>query len=464
MLSKNLLKKTGIYAVGNLSSKIMSALLIPIYAFYISTNDLGYFDFSQTLMSVTSPIIVLAIWEAILKFVLSEDKLHIKTKMLTTAFVFSLIMSLVLILTVLIINSIFDLSIKYLGLISAMIVVHSLVYVWQYSARALERNKLFVVAGILSTIVNFILVLILIVYLRLGLLGLLLSYIFSQLSIIFFIERKISILSGLRLKNFEIKILRDMLVFSSPLVLNLISAWLISGFGRFLITVQLGNEANGLYSFSNRFSLLISMLGTVVTMAIIEEAILSAKEKRIDKEFGRTLESLFKIFQLFALVSVPIIVMFYNFISDTAYYNSLVFVPWLLLYAISNTMASNLGSAFQAISKTKYQFITTLLGAAITVVISIFLINSFGISAVIFGQLLGALTMLTSRYVLINKFISLKINWKPIVLRYIIFIVVTMICLNTAFYYNLAIAVLMVSIIAFQNKKLIKMSINKIKR
>lgn len=463
MVNKSLIKKSGLYFVGNLSSKIMSALLIPIYAFYVSADDLGYFDFSQTIMGILSPIIILAIWEAILKFVLSEDDISIKRKIMTTSALFSIIMAIVFILGAIVFNLIYEQSIKYISLIIAMIALHSLVYVWQYYARASANNKLYVIAGILSTMVNFLFVIILVIFMKMGLLGLLLAYNIGQFSIIIIIEKQIGVIRNLKLRDFEFGILKKMILFSSPLVLNLISAWIISGFGRLIVTKELGTEANGLYSFANKFSLLITMIGTVVTMAIIEEAILSVKTKGLDSNFNKTLEQLFKVFQSFALLAMPAIVMFYTIISNTDYYNSLIFTPWLLLYAVTNTMASNIGSVFQAISKTKYQFITTMLGGIVTVVVSICFIESLEITAVIIGQILGALTMMISRYILINKFIVMKINWRPIILRTFIFVVVTLICLNTSLLISILIELLLVGVTVFINRMIIKSGWNKLR-
>lgn len=456
MVSKSLLKKSGMYFVGNLSSKMMSALLIPIYAFYVNADDLGYFDFSQTIMGVLSPIIILAIWEAVLKFVLSEDDMKIKRKAMTTSALFSIIMAIVFVLGTLIFNLIYEHSIKYLSLIIAMITLHSIVYVWQYYARACGSNKLYVIAGIIATMVNFLFIIILVVFMKMGLLGLLLAYNAGQLSIIIIIERKIGVIRNIKLRDFDFVILKKMIFFSSPLVLNLISAWAISGFGRLIVTKELGTEANGLYSFANKFSLLITMIGTVITMAIIEEAILSVKKKGLDSNFNKTIEQLFMIFQSFALLAMPAIVIFYSMISETDYYSSLVFTPWLLLYAVTNTMASNIGSVFQAISKTKYQFFTTILGGIVTVVISIYFIEVHGILAVIIGQILGAATMMISRYLLINKFIMMKINWKPIILRTLFFVAITLLCLNTSLLINILVEILLVGVLVFVNKILIK--------
>ena len=41
-MNSRVLKKSAIYLIGNFSSKILMAIIIPIYAFYIQSSDLGY--------------------------------------------------------------------------------------------------------------------------------------------------------------------------------------------------------------------------------------------------------------------------------------------------------------------------------------------------------------------------------------------------------------------------------------
>ncbi|UMZ34203.1 oligosaccharide flippase family protein [Priestia megaterium] len=463
MISKSLVRKSGLYFVGNLSSKVMSGLLIPIYAFYVNANDLGYFDFSQTVMGVASPIIILAIWEAVLKFVLSEDNIQTKERIIATSAIFSIFMACLVGVSTFLFSLAYANSIRYLNLIVTMIILHSLVYVWQYNTRALKENKLFVVSGVVSTIVNFISVILLVVIMKQGLLGLIVSYNVGQLSIIIVIERKIRVIRKLKFKNFDFNILKRMLSFSTPLVFNLISAWLISGIGRIIITAKLGTEQNGIYSFANKFSLIVTMIGTVITMAIVEEAIISVKKKGLDSNFNKTLEGLFKIFQYFSLLALPSIVVFYKVIGSTDYYESLYITPWLLMYAVANTMASNFGTVFQAIDKTKYQFLTTLIGGIVTVIISFSFINLLGVSAVIIGQICGAILMMLSRYVLINQFTEMRVNWLPILLRSVLFILVTIVCINVSTYTNILIEILLTLIIFYLNKNIIKMGWSKIK-
>lgn len=70
MSTGRLAKKTGLYFIGNLSSKIVSAAILPIYAFFVLPNDLGAFDNAQVWANIFATVCFMAIWEAILKFLL----------------------------------------------------------------------------------------------------------------------------------------------------------------------------------------------------------------------------------------------------------------------------------------------------------------------------------------------------------------------------------------------------------
>ncbi|MDA2271781.1 polysaccharide biosynthesis C-terminal domain-containing protein [Bacillus cereus] len=449
-------KKVGIYFIGMLSSKILSVLLIPIYAFYVSADVLGYYDYTITIMSILIPCVYIAIWEALLRFILSEKNDVTKRVAIATSAIFSLFMTCLLIVGSIVYGNLFINNAKIVPLIVIMFASYGLTNIWQYFARALEENRVYVFAGVIGTIINFVSVVILVCIMELGLQGLFTSYILGQVSILVFIERKVHVRKYINIKYFRIKTLKKMLLFSAPLVLNLISMWLMSAFGRFIITQKIGVNANGLFSFASKFSLIVTMIGSVITMAIIEEAIISAKTKGLDSSFTSKIENVFKVFQSIILVAVPLIVIFYNFIDGTDYNNSMQYAPWLLLYAIANIMSSNLAAVFQVIDKTNYQFITTLIGAVVTVLISYGLISLIGIYAVVIGQIMGGITMMLTRYRLINKYIKFKIAWNPIIGMTILFIVVTLICLNSPLFINVIIFLLVIGVLYYFNLSYVK--------
>lgn len=464
MLERRLTKKIGIYFVGMFASKIFPFLLIPIYAFYVSSESLGYYDLIHTVMGIAKPFLYVAIWEAILRFVLSERNYEIQKNAITSSAIFVLLVSIFIFVC----TFFLDVSYKTYDvpfiLIGVMYISHSVAFVWQYYARALEFNKFYVYAGIIGTIVNFVFVILLNVILKLELKGLIISYILGQLSIFIFLEVKIKILRYISLSKFNVTILKEMLLFSSPLVLNLTSSWLISSYGRFLIINRLGAEANGLFSFASRFSVVISMIGSVVTMAMIEEAIITAKTTGFNSKFRETIENIFRIFLSISIISVPLIVIFYSFIQNSEFYSSYKYAPWLLIFSVSSTLSSNIGSVFQAISKTKYQFITTVIGAFVTVILSSLLINKVGIYAIIVGQVFGSISMLLSRYFFVNKYVNLRINWIPIINMSMLFIIVTLLCLNLKITMILILLPIVLSLVGYFNRNFLYTTYNTLKQ
>lgn len=452
MQGKSLIKKTGLYFIGNLSSKIMSALIIPIYAFYIQTNDLGYYDYTQTIMAIFIPIFFVAIWEAILRYLLHEpDEIKQKTVIATSAG-FTIFMLTIFVCFIYIYSKYSSQKIELTFFVSLMFVMYAITQIWQYYTRALEENKLYVMSGIVGTFVNFICVLILICILKYGLIGLYISYILGQISTFVLIERRLRIIKYLKFRHFNFETLKNMLKFSAPLVLNLTAAWILLGFGKIIITENLGAEMNGLFAFASKFSIIITMIGSVVTMAIIEEAIITAKSKGFDSEFTKIIEYVFKIFMALTLLAVPSIKIFYAFIQDTEYHNSFSYAPWLLLSAVLITMASNVGAIFQAINKTKYQFITTVIGSITMMGISYTLISIINVYAVILGQILGGLAMLLSRYFFVNKYVDFKIKWKPILVIFAVFVMVVIISLKASLFINIIILVLILGILIIINR------------
>lgn len=455
MEGKKLIKKTGLYFIGNLSSKILTFVLVPIYAFYIKSEELGEFDYAQTIMNIIVPICFVAIWEAILKFVIQEDDDIKKNKIIATSSVFTITASLFIFAAAVFYN-IIDNSHKTLFYFVFMIISYAFMFIWQYYARALGKNKIYVLTGIIGTAVNFTLNIFLICFLSMGLKALFISYIFGNVVIAVILETRIKILKRIKIKSVDLKVLKKMFLFSAPLVLNLISTWLITGFGRTVIKDRLGDEYNGMYAFANKFAIVISMLGSVINMAIIEEALISAKTEGIGESFKNTIENLFRIFQSMIIAAAPVIVIFYYTIKNTEYYDSIVYFPMLLMYSLIMIMTTGLGTVFQVIEKTKYQFITTVLGAITTVVLSYGFIDKFGLHSIIIAQVAGAFVMLISRYIFVNKYVEFKINWIPICIMLIIYCLVCLICINFNLFINIAVFIISVFLLAYYNRNFMK--------
>ncbi|MEK0290653.1 oligosaccharide flippase family protein [Caldifermentibacillus hisashii] len=463
MEKENLIKKSGLYLIGNMSSKILTVMLIPIYTYFINTETLGRYDYALTLINIITPIAFVAIWEAILKFLLStSEEQH--GKFIASSVVFSFIAAIIMGIGVVIYFSFVEVDVGYEAMFIVVLVIQGFSQIWQYYARALKANVIYVQSGIIATIINFLSIILLICIFKLELIGLYISYLLGQISILLIIERKVKVLRYVKKNNVHLSIIKSMIIFSVPLVINLVSLWLISGFGKIMIVRYLGATENGLYSFAIKFSQIIMVFGSVVTMALIEEAISKKNEPGFPQKFSKTIEKLFEIFQMIGIVAIPIIFVFYELVKYTDYYISRYYVPILIFYSILMVMSTNVGSVFQVIGKTNIIFTTTVAGGFVTVVISYAGIHALGIYAVLAGQFFGAFIMIFLRYIVAKKYIAIHLNFKPVIFRMLIFIGLSIVCSKIDVLGSFFVSISTIAISAFAYRKLVANMVVEVKK
>ena len=146
-IKNGFLKKTSIYFIGTLSTKMISVLLVPIYAYFVAVNELSEYDYLVTIASTISPIIFAAIWEAVLKYGIKKES--DRSALFSTVLAFSLLMTLLTLAFVPVISLVKGYSNSVLFTI-LFIIVQGITMIWQYSARALQENKRYVVSSVVN--------------------------------------------------------------------------------------------------------------------------------------------------------------------------------------------------------------------------------------------------------------------------------------------------------------------------
>ena len=59
--NKNLLEGICIYGIGMFGTKILVFLIVPLYTYYISTEDMGVYDLLISTVNLLTPIVTLQI-------------------------------------------------------------------------------------------------------------------------------------------------------------------------------------------------------------------------------------------------------------------------------------------------------------------------------------------------------------------------------------------------------------------
>lgn len=411
-MANRLFKKTGVYFVGNFSSKVISAIIVPIYAVYVSSADLGEYDYLLTLTQIIAPVAYLAIWEAILKFCINGKAGDAERAIVT---VLRFCVPLVLGTTAAVICASLALSYPPENALAlgAMVAAYALARIWQYAARGLSRSKDYAWSGIISSFGFFAGVILLVCVAKTGFAGLSASYILGQLSIVVFLEFRCPLLPRALKGRTDRPLLKSMLRYSTPCVANLVALSLLVGFGRIVTVNYLGADANGQYAFAMKFATIVTSLGSIFSMAVIEEGIIRSGSVKLAEFYSTVSNSLLKILCAVISVLMPCVYLFYILIASTDYSAAAGLTAGVLLYAALTVMATQFGSVFMATNKTDSIATTTMFGLIVTAALTLGLIGSFGLDGVIFGLAGGTAAMTVSRWWLARKSLNfvLSVPW-----------------------------------------------------
>lgn len=104
---KNLIKNTGILAIGQLSSKLFTFLLLPVYTSLLLPEDYGVVDVLQTVINLVLYVATLQIESAIFRFLIdNRDNTEIKKEYISTGLFIVVSMTGITTLIVLLVNDI----------------------------------------------------------------------------------------------------------------------------------------------------------------------------------------------------------------------------------------------------------------------------------------------------------------------------------------------------------------------
>ena len=149
---------------------------------------------------------------------------------------------------------------------------------------------------------------------------------------------------------------------------------------------------------------------------------------------------------------------------DKQFDQAYIYIPFLLLGMVFNIIVSFIGSIYVALKKTKEVATTSLWASILNIIINISLIKIIGIYAAAISTILAFLIMSIYRYFDVQKYISLKINYKKnIKLIILLFISTILYYINNALI-NLSTFVIMIIYLTYINKEIIYKTIKKISK
>ncbi len=415
--SKKLLKSTGIYFIGNVLSKCVSFLLLPLYTSYINPADYGYYDVSIAYLSILLSILFLDIWNGVLRFMFKEKNPY---KSIYTGFAIFIISTICYIGLLLVANVFID--IKYFWLLLFYGLFQNLTNMYGMVARGMGKNIYFSISGVTSTTINLVTNIVLIVLLKFDFSSLYISYILGYIIQIVMLEIKLKLFKNFKFELIDKNLFKQMLKFSLPLCINSMSFWLLSNFNKTYVGDKSVYDA-GIYAVAYKFPAVLTLISSCFSMAWQESAFAqngTKKEKSI--YFSKIFNGYTDLLALLSLLVLPLLSIVFPLFVNSAYGSSKILVPIFIIGTIFNILSSFLGSIFGNLFKTKIIFISTIIGGITNVLTTIILYKLLGLIGVTISFGLGFLVVTTMRIVLLKKDIDLKVNIKKAIIYFVLLV------------------------------------------
>ncbi|WP_055069586.1 lipopolysaccharide biosynthesis protein [Clostridium massiliamazoniense] len=457
---KELIKNTLIYAVGNIGSKLLTFILIPIYTKYLKEADVGYFDIIVNTALLLLPMITFQISDGIYRFIIKTDDEKERKIIISNGYI--IIIQNIALFTIGYILISIGFNVKNSILIYLYIITNLVYTVKGQVVRALKKTKEFAMAGFVVTLVSLLLNIVFITKFKMKTEGLLIAYIIAFFIGSIYLEWKGKILKYFSFEEANINEKRKLKKFSVPLIPNVISWWVMNLSDRYMIANFISNAANGVYSIANKFSSIIVIVNSFFSLAWQESAIVEYDSKDRDEYYTRMFNTYMKIQLGGAIVLIAFTKIVFKFLVKENFYVGYKAIPILYVASVFSAFSVFYGTGYQSANDTKGSFQTTILGAVLNITINIFAIPMWGIEGAAISTLVSYLVVWIVRIIQTKKYFSIKISKLELISLIIILLIFTVIYYVNNIVVEIIMFILSILIFVFFNKEIFIKVLNKI--
>ncbi|MBE6768264.1 MAG: hypothetical protein E7549_05055 [Ruminococcaceae bacterium] len=373
---KKLLKNSGVFFIANMGSKLATFLLVRFYTGVLTQAEYGTADLLFSTVNLIVPIITLCITEAALRF--SIDDRENRPKILTMSCAIALGGNLLLLLAAFLLWGVAPFGGHPL-LFCGMSLASSLHLVTTQFTRGIGKTKLFALSGVLHTVLQIgFNILFLLPPLSWGITGYLWASLLANavtVMIVFFGGRLWEYLTPV----FDKAYLKEMLIYSCPLIPNQLCWQLMHSSSRYVIVFVLSEAANGLYAAASKLPTIISVVSHIFFQAWQLSSVDEAKSADKAHFYSKVFTILAMVLTCGTSFCFVILQPLYGVFVDASYYEGWRCTPYLFIGVLFSCYSGFIGTNYVAMKKTKGAFFTTVVGAVLNIVLNLVLVPLCGI-------------------------------------------------------------------------------------
>lgn len=435
-----LIRNTGFFALSDISTKLITFLMVPLYTYFLTEGEYGITDLATVTLSLVLPLTTLSITESVLRFCIS-DREH-REDYVTLGIVVVLTSNLI----VASLLPIFDLPFfgglgRYKWYVLACYFGLSLQTLFTGVARGLDQVKLMSIAAVFSSLVNIVLALILVAGKGYGVDGFFIANLSGSA-----IGSAVLLGTGRywrlvrRPQGGYRKRLARMLAYSLPLVPNALSWWINQSINRFFITSILGVAASGMFAAALKIPALLNLISAIFMQAWN----LSAFKARGSSDERKLYSEVFVFYNAGMSVAtgilVPLSPLLAGLILQKSFYSAWTLIPISMLAVYYSTVGAFFGSIYTANMKTKNLFVTTVFGSFVCIGATYALLQVFGLIGAAYATTLANFVVWVVRLIDTRRFLRIRVPIIGLVVTNVL-LVFSAVFISSGLPYSIAVSV-----------------------
>jgi len=400
----NLLKNVLIFSIGNFGSRFLVFFLVPLFSYYLSTSEMGFYDLVVVTIGLVVPLATIQLSDSIYRWLLDIKDKRFHETISSSFIVLGGIVFLVLFLFYLVS---FFFPIKYKWFIGGYFLVSCLYPFFLAVARGMRLNKLYALSGMVNSAILVAVNWLLLTQFSMGIKALFISHIAASLVALLMLLYGTQLYKYVSLKYFSKSAISDFVLYSLPLIPNAISWWFINSANRYIILYFMGAESNGVYAMSSRVAMALYAVNSIFNLAWQESAITEFDKENRDKFYSEVFNRYFVLEMSVVILLIPVSKLFVMFFVSEEFIDSWKYMPMLLVGVAFATFSAFFGTGYLSAKKTLGAFSTTIYGAIVNIVLSLLFVPAIGLQGATIGIVAGFITTWLLRVYQTKKYFNI---------------------------------------------------------
>lgn len=414
---KRLLKDILIFGLGNIGSKLILFLMVPLYTNCLNTEEYGVTELVYTFMQLIVPFVSLVIYDAAVRFGLSKQEN--KEDVLKTGFIVLLFGSGGTILLGPIIGLNQNLNAWKWHLVIYIILSMNL-SLFQNYLKVKEKNLQYAIVSVIQTISLASLNVLFLVVKDLGISGYINSTLLSYVIALFISLIFGNVGSDLIRGKVNKRLLKEMIMYSSPLIFNNVSWWVVQSSDKLMVEQMISAAALGIYTVSAKIPSLINVVTAIFQQAWGISTIKEIESSNDNKFYSNVFDILQSSVFFVSICIILIIKPFMSVYVENSFFEAWKYIPLLIIGAAFGATSAFFGNMYGALKKSTNSMWSTIFAAALNICINFMLIPRIGIWGAVVGTAASYVAITIVRMIDCYRYLSFEIHIGQFILNAVI--------------------------------------------